>query len=52
MAGAAEEKVVVEGEAVAEAAAEVRQAMLRHPPVVGLVSSMVIPSRMALAPCD
>ena len=50
VAGAAEGKVVVEGEVVAEAAAEVGQAMLRQPPVPGLVSSKVIPSRMA--PCD
>ena len=52
VAGAAEGKVVVEGEVVAEAAAEVGQAMLRQPPVAGLVSSTAIPSRIALAPCD
>ena len=50
MAEAAEGEVVVEGEVVAEAAAEVEQAMLRQPPVLGLVSSTVIPFRMA--PCD
>ena len=54
VAGAAEgkQKVVVEGEVVAEAAAEVGQDTLRQPPVAGLVSSTVMPSRMALAPCD
>ena len=52
VAGAAEGKVVVEGEVVAEAAAEVGQEMLRQPPVAGLVSSTVKPSRMAVAPCD
>ena len=41
VAGAAEGKVVVEGEVVAEAAAEVGQAMLRQPPALGLVPSTV-----------
>jgi len=44
--------VVGEVEVVAEAAAEVGQEMLRQPPVVGLVSSTAIHSRMALAPSD
>ncbi len=52
VAGAAEGKVVLEGEVVAEAAAEVRQYMLRQPPVAGLVSCTAIPLSDGTAPCD
>ena len=50
VAGAAEGKVVVEGEVVEEAVAEVAEAMPPQPPDPELVSTTVVSPRMA--PCN